>query len=156
MNKRPSSAASAPSSTSGSPIPWLHDRGPDGHPAAVLHHDSRSLIPMRWVTSSMPSAAAVIGGCSLKGGIGTMPGTVLGCLFISTVIDSIRQDSRRQRDQLQNLRRSRRRHRCCARCRIQPKKYRCAKAISRIHRLGCYSVFELAGGLRGRCSTKTT
>jgi ribose/xylose/arabinose/galactoside ABC-type transport system permease subunit len=34
-------------------------------------------------------AAAVIGGCSLKGGIGTMPGTVLGCLFISTVIDSI-------------------------------------------------------------------
>lgn len=34
-------------------------------------------------------AAAVIGGCSLKGGIGTMPGTLLGCLFISTVIDSI-------------------------------------------------------------------
>lgn len=34
-------------------------------------------------------AAAVIGGCSLKGGIGTMPGTILGCLFISTVIDSI-------------------------------------------------------------------
>jgi len=34
-------------------------------------------------------AAAVIGGCSLKGGIGTIPGTVLGCLFISTVIDSI-------------------------------------------------------------------
>lgn len=34
-------------------------------------------------------AAAVIGGCSLRGGIGTIPGTVLGCLFISTVIDSI-------------------------------------------------------------------
>ena len=34
-------------------------------------------------------AAAVTGGCSLKGGIGTIPGTVLGCLFISTVIDSI-------------------------------------------------------------------
>lgn len=34
-------------------------------------------------------AAAVIGGCSLKGGIGTMPGTLLGCLFLSTVIDSI-------------------------------------------------------------------
>ncbi len=34
-------------------------------------------------------AAAVIGGCSLKGGIGTIPGTMLGCLFLSTVIDAI-------------------------------------------------------------------
>lgn len=34
-------------------------------------------------------AACVIGGCSLKGGTGTVPGVVIGCLFISTVIDSI-------------------------------------------------------------------
>ncbi|MDX1962802.1 MAG: ABC transporter permease [Pirellulales bacterium] len=34
-------------------------------------------------------AASVIGGCSLKGGVGTIPGVVLGCLFLSTVIDAI-------------------------------------------------------------------
>src|SRR5204863_6688681 len=34
-------------------------------------------------------AAAVVGGCSLQGGIGTIPGTVLGCLFLRTVIDGI-------------------------------------------------------------------
>src|SRR5205085_8003894 len=34
-------------------------------------------------------AAAVVGGCSLQGGIGTIPGTVLGVLFLRTVIDGI-------------------------------------------------------------------
>ena len=34
-------------------------------------------------------AASVIGGCSLQGGIGTIPGTILGCLFLRTVIDSV-------------------------------------------------------------------
>ena len=34
-------------------------------------------------------AASVIGGCSLTGGIGTIPGTVLGCLFLRTVIDAV-------------------------------------------------------------------
>jgi ribose/xylose/arabinose/galactoside ABC-type transport system permease subunit len=34
-------------------------------------------------------AAAVVGGCSLQGGIGTIPGTVLGCLFQRVVIDGI-------------------------------------------------------------------
>ena len=34
-------------------------------------------------------AASVIGGCSLQGGIGTIPGTILGCLFLKTVIDSV-------------------------------------------------------------------
>lgn len=34
-------------------------------------------------------AASVIGGCSLQGGIGTIFGTVLGCLFLRTVIDSV-------------------------------------------------------------------
>lgn len=34
-------------------------------------------------------AAAVIGGCSLAGGIGTIPGTVLGCLFLRSVMDAV-------------------------------------------------------------------
>jgi ribose transport system permease protein len=34
-------------------------------------------------------AAAVVGGCSLQGGVGTIPGTVLGCLFLRTVIDGV-------------------------------------------------------------------
>jgi ribose/xylose/arabinose/galactoside ABC-type transport system permease subunit len=34
-------------------------------------------------------AAAVVGGCSLQGGVGTMPGTVLGALFLRTVIDGV-------------------------------------------------------------------
>jgi ribose/xylose/arabinose/galactoside ABC-type transport system permease subunit len=34
-------------------------------------------------------AAAVIGGCSLRGGVGKIIGTVLGCLFLRTVIDAV-------------------------------------------------------------------
>lgn len=34
-------------------------------------------------------AASVIGGCSLQGGIGTIPGAILGCLFLRTVIDAV-------------------------------------------------------------------
>ena len=34
-------------------------------------------------------AAAVVGGCSLTGGIGTMTGTVLGALFLRLVIDAV-------------------------------------------------------------------
>lgn len=34
-------------------------------------------------------AAAVVGGCSLQGGIGTVPGTVLGVLFLRVVIDAV-------------------------------------------------------------------
>ncbi len=34
-------------------------------------------------------AASVIGGCSLQGGIGTIPGTILGCLFLRTIIDAV-------------------------------------------------------------------
>ena len=36
-------------------------------------------------------AAAVVGGCSLQGGIGTIPGTALGCLFLQVVIDGVGQ-----------------------------------------------------------------
>jgi ribose/xylose/arabinose/galactoside ABC-type transport system permease subunit len=34
-------------------------------------------------------AAAVVGGCSLRGGVGTVAGTVLGALFLRLVIDAI-------------------------------------------------------------------
>lgn len=34
-------------------------------------------------------AAAVVGGCSLQGGVGTITGTVLGVLFLRTVIDGV-------------------------------------------------------------------
>lgn len=34
-------------------------------------------------------AAAVVGGCSLQGGLGTIPGTFLGCLFLRVVIDGV-------------------------------------------------------------------
>src|SRR5205807_4382724 len=34
-------------------------------------------------------AAAVVGGCSLTGGVGTIPGTALGVLFLRTVIDGV-------------------------------------------------------------------
>jgi ribose/xylose/arabinose/galactoside ABC-type transport system permease subunit len=34
-------------------------------------------------------AAAVVGGCSLQGGIGTVPGTLLGALFLRVVIDGV-------------------------------------------------------------------
>lgn len=34
-------------------------------------------------------AAAVVGGCSLSGGVGTVPGTVLGAVFLRVVIDAV-------------------------------------------------------------------
>jgi ribose/xylose/arabinose/galactoside ABC-type transport system permease subunit len=34
-------------------------------------------------------ASAVVGGCSLQGGVGTIPGTALGVLFLRTVIDGV-------------------------------------------------------------------
>ena len=34
-------------------------------------------------------AAAVVGGCSLQGGVGLVSGTVLGVLFLRVVIDSV-------------------------------------------------------------------
>ena len=34
-------------------------------------------------------AASVVGGCSLQGGVGTIPGTLLGALFLRVVIDGV-------------------------------------------------------------------
>jgi ribose/xylose/arabinose/galactoside ABC-type transport system permease subunit len=36
-------------------------------------------------------ASSVIGGCSLQGGVGTIPGVVLGSLFLSTIVDAVRK-----------------------------------------------------------------
>lgn len=43
-------------------------------------------------------AAAVVGGCSLQGGVGTMPGVVLGVLFLRVVIDSVAKLIKAQAD----------------------------------------------------------
>lgn len=48
-------------------------------------------------------AAAVVGGCSLQGGIGTVPGTVLGVLFLRTVIDSVSKVIKVEADVFQGL-----------------------------------------------------
>jgi ribose/xylose/arabinose/galactoside ABC-type transport system permease subunit len=48
-------------------------------------------------------AAAVVGGCSLAGGVGTMPGTVLGTLFLVTVIDSVAKLIKRSADVYEGL-----------------------------------------------------
>jgi ribose/xylose/arabinose/galactoside ABC-type transport system permease subunit len=48
-------------------------------------------------------AAAVVGGCSLAGGAGTMPGTVLGTLFLVTVIDSVSKLIKRSADVYEGL-----------------------------------------------------
>lgn len=48
-------------------------------------------------------AAAVVGGCSLTGGIGTIPGTILGALFLRVVIDSVAKTVKTNPDEFQGL-----------------------------------------------------
>jgi ribose/xylose/arabinose/galactoside ABC-type transport system permease subunit len=48
-------------------------------------------------------AAAVVGGCSLQGGIGTVPGTMLGALFLRVVIDSVAKTVKTNPDEFQGL-----------------------------------------------------
>ena len=48
-------------------------------------------------------AAAVVGGCSLQGGIGTVPGIVLGALFLRTVMDGIAKVIKRGADVYEGL-----------------------------------------------------
>jgi ribose/xylose/arabinose/galactoside ABC-type transport system permease subunit len=48
-------------------------------------------------------AAAVVGGCSLRGGVGTIPGTVLGALFLRTVIDGVAKMIKAQADVYEGL-----------------------------------------------------
>lgn len=48
-------------------------------------------------------AAAVVGGCSLQGGAGTIPGTILGALFLRVVIDSIPQVIKSNADTYEGL-----------------------------------------------------
>jgi ribose/xylose/arabinose/galactoside ABC-type transport system permease subunit len=48
-------------------------------------------------------AAAVVGGCSLLGGAGTIPGTVLGVLFLRVVIDGVAKIIKRSADVYEGL-----------------------------------------------------
>ncbi len=48
-------------------------------------------------------AAAVVGGCSLAGGIGTVPGVMLGALFLRVVIDSVAKTVKSNPDEFQGL-----------------------------------------------------
>lgn len=48
-------------------------------------------------------AAAVVGGCSLAGGIGTIPGVMLGALFLRVVIDSVAKTVKTNPDEFQGL-----------------------------------------------------
>lgn len=48
-------------------------------------------------------AAAVVGGCSLQGGIGLIPGVMLGVLFLRVVIDSVAKIVRAGSDDYQGL-----------------------------------------------------
>ena len=48
-------------------------------------------------------AAAVVGGCSLRGGVGTVLGTVMGTLFLRTVIDSVSKVIKRSADMYEGL-----------------------------------------------------
>jgi ribose/xylose/arabinose/galactoside ABC-type transport system permease subunit len=48
-------------------------------------------------------AAAVVGGCSLLGGVGTIPGTVLGVLFLRVVIDGVGKIVKRNADIYEGL-----------------------------------------------------
>ena len=48
-------------------------------------------------------AAAVVGGCSLTGGVGTVAGTMLGALFLRVVIDCVAKTVKSHPDELQGL-----------------------------------------------------
>lgn len=48
-------------------------------------------------------AAAVVGGCSLRGGIGLIPGVMLGVLFLRMVIDSINKVFAKGSDDFQGM-----------------------------------------------------
>jgi ribose/xylose/arabinose/galactoside ABC-type transport system permease subunit len=48
-------------------------------------------------------AAAVVGGCSLLGGVGTIPGTMLGVLFLRVVIDAVAKLIKRSADLYEGL-----------------------------------------------------
>lgn len=48
-------------------------------------------------------AAAVIGGCSLTGGVGTIAGTMLGALFLQVVIDSVAKTVKESPDEFKGM-----------------------------------------------------
>ena len=48
-------------------------------------------------------AASVVGGCSLAGGIGTVPGVILGALFLRVVIDCVEKSFKTRPDLFEGL-----------------------------------------------------
>jgi ribose/xylose/arabinose/galactoside ABC-type transport system permease subunit len=48
-------------------------------------------------------AAAVVGGCSLQGGVGTVIGTILGVVFLRAVVDSVARIVRGQSDMYEGM-----------------------------------------------------
>ena len=48
-------------------------------------------------------AAAVVGGCSLQGGVGLIPGVMLGVLFLRVVIDAVAKVVRAGSDDYQGM-----------------------------------------------------
>jgi len=48
-------------------------------------------------------AAAVVGGCSLMGGVGTIPGTVLGALFLRVVMDAVNKIVNKDADMYEGM-----------------------------------------------------
>ncbi len=48
-------------------------------------------------------AAAVVGGCSLQGGVGTVVGTVLGVVFLRAVVDAVARIVRGQSDMYEGM-----------------------------------------------------
>lgn len=48
-------------------------------------------------------ASAVVGGCSLLGGIGTIPGVMLGALFLRLVVDSVQKLAVTNADRIEGL-----------------------------------------------------
>lgn len=48
-------------------------------------------------------ASAVVGGCSLMGGVGTVPGVMLGALFLRLVVDSVQKLAVTNADRIEGL-----------------------------------------------------
>lgn len=48
-------------------------------------------------------ASAVVGGCSLQGGVGTIPGAILGAMFLRAVVDSVSRIVKANADMYEGL-----------------------------------------------------
>jgi hypothetical protein len=88
-SRRPACRASAPTTSSGSPI--ASGRCAPRVAGIFAMADGSVAQPVNLARGYELNAiaAAVVGGCSLQGGVGTVTGTVLGALFLRVVIDAV-------------------------------------------------------------------